>query len=837
QLTTKEDAVFAGVNIKADKIDFEIGRNLDIISLQDENKSAGKNWGAGLNVSGKIPGTAEQTGSARPTIGGNYGENHQDSKWVNNQTSIIAENGGNIKVGETLTNVGSIIGSLNEEKKLSIEAEKVVVENLKDHNEGSNYGIGLSGVGLGSKENGNKTPIGQTSVQYGSHDKQQDSNATFVNTEVTEAGKKLNLEELGINTDINKAQIVTKDKVVEQIDTELHTDLLNETTRNQVIRDINGLVQLPADIVRAIQATTENEGSNFLDNLVGVLRSTDADMHNMLTMDKKYKEFKEKQGESPEERAYEALKLANESAEGLRDIYGIEKEVPITVLFADETKSQEAGAFYKEDGSLLIFLDPSVIDMSDSKEVFNGLMYEMNHYNPSNPYVYDKSEKDVEKGYKLEEDFTGIGRKPVTGEGNNFYNDILKGTDILGLGNLLYSNIREEDLDFAMAGDNPTEQRIYDQIDRNMDRCTGNQKCEKKVNTQIKKGIEEVKKEEVKVTETHGKSKTGKPQLTDTVIKISKSESTAEKKNEKALKEFKDYTSENGIPKGTEIVFKTETGETIRFTSFDEFMHWGTAQEKLEHEKNVELGNAALEKSKTAKTEEEKAMYEAQYEHYYSLVHEKMQNVENRQSLAGKDITSNYLMNSAVSYDGRTLTVSAEKYAGEIGAEHIGIFFEGTGKIATEPIINKITNVSNSSGSKNTELSEPKSTNTEKVSNSHQSFGNLDSKLMKELESSGVKYSKNDVVMVTKTSDGKLLWLENGNNFAGLKHIVNGHAANFADKGITNIPSFLNQILQTKPINVGRGIGGPYADYLVNGSTYRVAYGTNGFIVSFYPIK
>ncbi|MDR2878918.1 MAG: hypothetical protein LBV03_03295, partial [Fusobacteriales bacterium] len=99
-----------------------------------------------------------------------------------------------------------------------------------------------------------------------------------MNTEITEAGKKLNLEELGINTDISKAQLVTKDKVVEQINTELHTDLLNETTRNQVIRDINGLVQLPADIVRAIQATTENEGSNFLDNLVGTLRNTDANL-------------------------------------------------------------------------------------------------------------------------------------------------------------------------------------------------------------------------------------------------------------------------------------------------------------------------------------------------------------------------------------------------------------------------------------------------------------------------------------------------------------------------------------------------------------------------------
>ena len=446
QLTTKEDALFVGVNVTADKINFDIGKNLSIISLQDEYKSDGKNYGFGVNVSGKLEGTDFQTETARPSIGGNYGENHQDSKWVNNQTTILAENGGNIKVGETLTNIGAVIGSLNSDEKLSIEANKIVVENLKDHNEGSNYGIGLSGISL----NDPKTIVPQTSLQYGSHDKQQDSNATFVNTEITEAGKKLNLEELGINTDINRAQVVTKDEVVEQIDTVLHTDLLNETTRNQVIKDLNGLVQLPADIVRAIQATTENEGSNFLDNLVGTLRNTDADMHNMFTMDKKYKELNKKEGLTSEERAYNSLILANESAEGLRDIYGIEKDVPITVLFADETKGQEAGAFYKEDGSLLIFLDPSVIDMSDSRQVFNGLMYEMNHYNPSNPYVYDKSEKDIEKGYKLEEDFTGIGRKPIIDSENRFYYEILKGSDVLGLGNLIYSEIDDKDLDNHM---------------------------------------------------------------------------------------------------------------------------------------------------------------------------------------------------------------------------------------------------------------------------------------------------------------------------------------------------------------------------------------------------
>ena len=271
--------------------------------------------------------------------------------------------------------------------------------------------------------------------------------------EITEAGKKLNLEELGINTDITKAQVVTKDEVVEQIDTVLHTDLLNETTRNQFIKDVNGLVQLPGDIIKAIRLTSALEDTNFLDNLVGVLRSTDAEMSNMLTMDKKYKELNKRTDLSPEERALEALKLANQSANARRAEFGIDNDVPITVLFADSSKGDELGAFYKEDGGILIFLDPSKIDMSDSSQVFNGIMYEMNHYNPSNPYVYDKKEGEVVKGSKeheLEETFTYLGRQEVTGESNNFYEEIIKGSKTLQAGNNLYDSIDEDMLDYGL---------------------------------------------------------------------------------------------------------------------------------------------------------------------------------------------------------------------------------------------------------------------------------------------------------------------------------------------------------------------------------------------------
>lgn len=58
-----------------------------------------------------------------------------------------------------------------------------------------------------------------------------------------------------------------------------------------------------------------------------------------------------------------------------------------------------------------------------------------------------------------------------------------------------------------------------------------------------------------------------------------------------------------------------------------------------------------------------------------------------------------------------------------------------------------------------------------------------DADLLYELTKSSVKYNPNDVLAVTKTGTGKLVWLETGNSKAGMQHILN-HVDDFAKKGI-----------------------------------------------------
>lgn len=80
------------------------------------------------------------------------------------------------------------------------------------------------------------------------------------------------------------------------------------------------------------------------------------------------------------------------------------------------------------------------------------------------------------------------------------------------------------------------------------------------------------------------------------------------------------------------------------------------------------------------------------------------------------------------------------------------------------------------------------------------------------------------------------MWLEKGNSKAGLTHILERHADDFASQGVNDIPKLLEEVLATNPIKTGSNAKGLFADYVLNDNSYRVAYGTNGFIVSFYPI-
>ena len=117
----------------------------------------------------------------------------------------------------------------------------------------------------------------------------------------------------------------------------------------------------------------------------------------------------------------------------------------------------------------------------------------------------------------------------------------------------------------------------------------------------------------------------------------------------------------------------------------------------------------------------------------------------------------------------------------------------------------------------------------------------LNSNLLDELDNSGVKYNPEDIVAITKTADGKLVWVENGTDTAGLNHIITEHADDFLNKGITQeqIPDYVMNALENGKIvgYQGRGTGRPIYEFTYNGEIHKVAItvGNNGFIVGANP--
>ena len=117
----------------------------------------------------------------------------------------------------------------------------------------------------------------------------------------------------------------------------------------------------------------------------------------------------------------------------------------------------------------------------------------------------------------------------------------------------------------------------------------------------------------------------------------------------------------------------------------------------------------------------------------------------------------------------------------------------------------------------------------------------LNSNLLNELANSGVKYNPEDIVAITKTADGKLVWLENGTDTAGLNHIITEHSDDFLNKGITQeqIPDYVMNALENGKIvgYQGRGTGRPIYEFTYNGEIHKVAItiGNNGFIVGANP--
>lgn len=113
--------------------------------------------------------------------------------------------------------------------------------------------------------------------------------------------------------------------------------------------------------------------------------------------------------------------------------------------------------------------------------------------------------------------------------------------------------------------------------------------------------------------------------------------------------------------------------------------------------------------------------------------------------------------------------------------------------------------------------------------------------LIDEVISNGDKISPENVVMITRDPNGRIVWLEEGNNSSGLQHIINEHGHEFNGKGISNddIPDYVLEAVYQGNIVGTQGKRNPRTvyEFVYNGITQRIAIqvGSNGYIVGANP--
>ncbi len=120
---------------------------------------------------------------------------------------------------------------------------------------------------------------------------------------------------------------------------------------------------------------------------------------------------------------------------------------------------------------------------------------------------------------------------------------------------------------------------------------------------------------------------------------------------------------------------------------------------------------------------------------------------------------------------------------------------------------------------------------------------NATADLIAGLEKNGVKFTKENIVFITKDGTGQTVWLETGSQSTGMQHIISRHADNFLEKhGVAKaeIATHLEAVFHQGKVEYSRIMsktGGYERLYSHNGRYYLLSgVGKNGYIVSAYPI-
>ena len=351
--TNSENLTLSGANVEADKLDIK-AKNVVIESKQDKSERKDSSYGGSFSIDLVNP------SSFSANINGSKGNGEKE--WVNKQTTLIARNGGKIDT-DSLTNIGAVIGSENEKEKLKVSANKVVVKDLEDKNKYENIGGGMT-IG---------TDVPNVSIKHDKIDKEQIDRATAINTDFEISGKKTSAEDLGFNTDIDKAQEKTKDEE-KHLDAELHTDLLGKDKQEE-LKKAGGII---SDLTTALGNKSKTEGG-FLERYkqLSMVRAigdqVERNPEYLSILDKKAI----KNGKIDDKTQVEQVSIMNKLLNDALRAKGY-KGPDIKMVLTDVEDPN--GLYYTDTLTNVVVFDRKQLANSNRDEILNALGHEFVHY-------------------------------------------------------------------------------------------------------------------------------------------------------------------------------------------------------------------------------------------------------------------------------------------------------------------------------------------------------------------------------------------------------------------------------------------------------------------------
>ncbi len=213
KITSKGDTTLKGAQATANRIDADVGKNLNIISQQDTLNQDSKQMGVGARVQ-------VLAGSAWDASGNfNNSSAKGNSKQVNQQSGLFAGDGGYHVKADHVDLKGGAIASTATKDNNDLTANSLTFSNIENESSHKATTVALSGGTRFGDEEIKKDGVKYTnnvnwrentsfSPTLPQQDKGDDSSTTYATLSagnINIGGKETTVEELGIHSDINTA--------------------------------------------------------------------------------------------------------------------------------------------------------------------------------------------------------------------------------------------------------------------------------------------------------------------------------------------------------------------------------------------------------------------------------------------------------------------------------------------------------------------------------------------------------------------------------------------------------------------------------------------------------